>query len=91
MLKDDIEEAIKLFESSRTRLEKSKKEGRSKGDANEVLDKTKTRGKMRRIVVNIIKKQIERMNDDIDKGNLIAAEARRILIEKLIPNIKPKA
>lgn len=94
MFKDEVEEAVKLFESSKARLEKGMKEATKMGssDANdETMNKQKSRGKMRRITLNIVKKQTELMNTDIDKGNLIAAEGRRLLVEKLVAGIKPKA
>lgn len=91
MFKDEVEEALKLFENSKARLEESEKEAESKDNQNETLDKSKSKAKMRRIVLNIVKKQTEQINVDIDKGDLVRAEGRRILIEKLIPNLKPKA
>jgi hypothetical protein len=84
MSKEEIDGVMESFESSKKELEKKIQ---STGKT-EPLEEKKIRKGSHRLVLKAIQKQIDRMNAEINEGNITTAQMRKTFIESLISMLK---
>jgi hypothetical protein len=84
MSQEEIDSVLQSFEGLKMELEK-----KIKGmDKIEPLPEKKIRKDSHRIILKVIEKQMDRMNTDMNEGNITRAQSRKTFIESLISMLK---